>query len=893
MRLPRVGAILYGLIAALPAAFALADAPPRQAPLTLESGRLRLQVAADTGAWSLTVGRQGTVWQSNPRQLRLGQVTLAQDGKEQTTALDRFQSRRQADRIELEHVLPGGAAPLRVVFRFTQPDVLQIACTCGDPRVRRVRLLDDALAAGEVERGGVMVPVRLGMLIRPQSGKNFRHSFRTYEYEGCHCQCVVVRRAETAALVAWNNPDSVYVLESRAGDAPGKQTLFSSLEFTPAAAQVEIHVPEKSDWATLASRYREFARKAGWLVPWSQKLAELPRREALFGASNVKLWTCLARRMDEESKREESVRVHWSFDQAAQIAEHLRRDLDLDRVLFILGGWTEGGYDCRHPDILPANKECGGNAALADCSRRVRALGYTLGFHDNYQDMYRDAPSWGDDWLMKDRAGNVRKGGRWLGGRAYLTCAKPAVDLARRPQNLPEVKRLFDPGAYFIDTTYAVGLQECFDPRHPLTRADDMRWKQELSRFSRQTFGVFGSECGREWAIPCADFFEGLSGVSGKPYHNVDLLPSVGGEVFPFFEMVYRDCIQLYGKYGYDIQQAAPYVLSHLLIARPLNYHNVPPGLYWKDIAGKDRVAARPAVAEFESLGDRRFRVRYRWTVAKPIDKDWRMLVHFTGAAGKISHVGDLMPQPPTSQWKPGTVELGPFEVTLPSQIKGPLEIRLGLYTPGDGPRAILPGPDDGERRSRVGQLQLEPQRVVFAPITPVAPTGDAGLFVRGDNGWTTGMHPQDRFLKNTHELLGPLNRRTSQTLLIDYGPVADAPQVFHSQFADGTEVYANLGTGEALIRTARWGDVRLPVYGLLAHSSDFLALCVRKFGGCEYPEPALFTLASVDGQSLETTRKVRVFHGFGPAELAFRGQRFTVPREATLDLPTPSAPGK
>ena len=64
---------------------------------------------------------------------------------------------------------------------------------------------------------------------------------------------------------------------------------------------------------------------------------------------------------------------------------------------------------------------------------------------------------------------------------------------------------------------------------------DDMHWKQELSRYSRGLFGIFGSECGREWAIPCADFFEGLSGVAGKPYHNVDLHASLGGEVLPPF----------------------------------------------------------------------------------------------------------------------------------------------------------------------------------------------------------------------------------------------------------------------------------------------------------------------------------------------------------------------
>jgi len=35
----------------------------------------------------------------------------------------------------------------------------------------------------------------------------------------------------------------------------------------------------------------------------------------------------------------------------------------------------------------------------------------------------REAPSWSESWLMKDREGKPRTGGRWLGGWAYLTCS--------------------------------------------------------------------------------------------------------------------------------------------------------------------------------------------------------------------------------------------------------------------------------------------------------------------------------------------------------------------------------------------------------------------------------------------------------------------------------------
>src|SRR5439155_6788016 len=95
-------------------------------------------------------------------------------------------------------------------------------------------------------------------------------------------------------------------------------------------------------------------------------------------------------------------------------------------------------------------------------------------------------------------------------------------------------------------------------------------------------FGVFGSEDGREWAVPHADFFEGLVGVNGTWFHDRKLMGELGGISVPLFEIVYRDSIALYGKYGFDIMSSLDYVLYHISIGRTLNYHAVPPHLYWR-----------------------------------------------------------------------------------------------------------------------------------------------------------------------------------------------------------------------------------------------------------------------------------------------------------------------
>lgn len=472
----------------------------------------------------------------------------------------------------------GRESPVSLILHV-QDNVVQLylGVVPGEP-FPTVDLFGSGLEAPARESGEALVPARMGLLVRAE-GEPFEQRFGTYEYEGVHMAMAALLRSGAALMATWGDPYVTLSL-SRAVQE-GEASLRMGFILTKTARSLELHCLGKGDLTTVAAAYRERARALGYRVTWAQKRALRPEVDRLFGASNVKLWTALRRRIDEDLV-ERSVEVQWTFDEVAQIAEHLRHDLELDDVLFHLGGWTRYGYDCKHPDIMPANPECGGNEGLVDCARRVQACGYLFCLHDNVQDMYRDAPSWDERWLQKDADGLPHPGGVWLGGQAYYTCAREALKLAQRPQNLPLVRDTFGPDIYFIDTTYAVGPQECYDPRHPLTRQEDIHWKQVLSDYARDLFGLFGSECGREWAVPHADFFEGLASVSGRYYHRLDP-EALGGKVVPFFDMVYRDCIAIHGKYGYQPEEMAEQVIHHVAMGRTLYYHALGAHLYWQD----------------------------------------------------------------------------------------------------------------------------------------------------------------------------------------------------------------------------------------------------------------------------------------------------------------------
>jgi len=729
-------------------------------PVVIDTPALRFAVAAG-GGWRLTDKSAAVTWTTTRDDF--GQIVAQVGGRPVTSTLGAFEA--------------GGAGRARTLTFHpipNQPDdwvrVSVIAAPNGRSldlsyeaapslKIQEVRLLDDALAIAASDKGYVVVPAREGLLIPSDSGKAFTHRFGTSEYEGCHVNMFGLVKNGAAILATWSDPYVAISVKSAIDG--GGQRLATTASLSHSAKSLRFTVLGKGDYNTIAAAYRRMARANGLLVTWDQKIRENPEREKYLGASNVKLWQALQRRMNEDSTQEVSVRVNWTFEEAAEVAEHIKNDLKMDKVLFGLGGWTHRGYDNQHPDILPTAPEAGGDAAFADAAQRVMKLGYLFSPHDNYQDMYRDSPSFSEDYVMKDANGGLVKGGVWNGGRAYVTCSRKAVELAQRPQNLPAVKKLSGANAYFIDTTYAAGLYECFDSAHPLTKADDMKWKIAISDYARGVFGSFGSEDGREWAIPHADYFEGITGVSGASFATRDLLSSTGGVAIPLFELVYHDAIAAYGKYGYSANAAAEYVLEHMILGRTLNYHSVPNHLYWKN----------------------------------------------AGAA-----------EPPAA-------------------------------------------PDSGK---------------------------DPALFVRAANGWAEGMVPYDRFMKNTHEVLSPLNEITGKMPMTRHEFLTPDRRAQRSVFSDGkqtVEVIVNMGDEPLAWRSALGGAIELPPYGFLIESPGFAAFRAKNWNGRAYPAVPMFTLRSLDGRPLAQSRRIRVFHAFGDAEVRIRGSLKTVAREATLEF--------
>ncbi len=569
--------------------YAAPDSPAGSAPgttqpgeemtrmLCLASDALRVEIDETTGRWALLDKQSGQRWPSD------GTASAGE-----APALEGGFVRADMDGESLARLTTSAGAT--VVFELAD-DGRALDLSYQSVGEEEVRVLHDFSRITAAEGGYAIVPVREGVLIPVDGSQSFSPVFGTSEYEGCHINMLGLLKAGSGLIITW---DDAYVFPTVQREADAEKAdgpvLSATLGLRRSARSLRLVPTGKGDWNTIAAVYRRLAEDKGLAVTLQDKIAREPRADLLLGASNFKLWHTFMRRMNEESTEVESEWVQWTFEETAKTAEHLHDALDIDRCLFTIGGWINGGYDNRHPDILPANPECGGNEGLADALKRINALGYVSSLHDNYQDMYRNAESYDPAYSQKKEDGSPVRRGRWAGGMPDIVCAAKQLELAQRPQNLPAVHELFPLGLYFIDTTFAVGPQECYDPDHPLTRNDDIAWKARLADYARDLFGLFGSECGREWAIPHSDAFEGITGVGGHDFHGWKA-EDISATVIPFWEMVYHDCQICHGKYHCPADLADQSVAAHVLYARPFYYHlgaGQPPHLYWESSDASD-----------------------------------------------------------------------------------------------------------------------------------------------------------------------------------------------------------------------------------------------------------------------------------------------------------------
>jgi hypothetical protein len=283
------------------------------------------------------------------------------------------------------------------------------------------------------------------------------------------------------------------------------------------------------NYVTLARTYREWAIENGIHRDLKSKLVATPALTNLLRGRMVSMVEATPRHgkeYDQNVMRPWKVdpmlgagpEVSFTHDQALECVRALP-GAGINHALVVVRGWIPGGYDYSHPDVWPPEPKLG---TIDDLKRLCAASsGFTVGLHDNYQDMYVQCKSW-PHGLNIERNRERMPGGYWAGGQAYIINAHDGLEYARRNWRLLGQLNL---RAYFVDTTSAVQMYQSYQQGNTLTRSQDMANKIEMLRFFKSQGVVLGSEEGADFAVPYLDWNENRH--TRQPGESVPLWPLV------------------------------------------------------------------------------------------------------------------------------------------------------------------------------------------------------------------------------------------------------------------------------------------------------------------------------------------------------------------------------
>ncbi len=150
-----------------------------------------------------------------------------------------------------------------------------------------------------------------------------------------------------------------------------------------------------------------------------------------------------------------------TFASDAETLQQLK-DHGVDHVAIIQHDWQRYGYDVKLPDHIPANPRQGGDEAMKVFGRTANQMGYVWSVHENYIDLYPDAPSYDPTARVLTRDGSPSKA--WFNEgtqvQSYGLKCNRALEFAR--SNSPGIHANYQTTASYLD------VHTCVPPWHQL-----------------------------------------------------------------------------------------------------------------------------------------------------------------------------------------------------------------------------------------------------------------------------------------------------------------------------------------------------------------------------------------------------------------------------------------
>lgn len=502
---------------------------------------------------AVTVKSGPNEWAMRPSQPN--DLTVESDGK-------RFDLALTAGRMEVSRYDTGRLTGLKIALREFKQDgkpldfalqlfmclegsseelVCEVVPTEGTARIKELRW-PKAFQPNTVD--ATVIPAMQGMLL-PRSWPNKVYLYDRMTYgRGLYMPWWGYEIGKTSAVLILETPDDAGCqMEHPAGGPTLMETVWvHSLGKLGYTRRARIAFFDEGDYVALAKRYRRYVIETGRFVSLKEKIARSPIVGQLIGTPVVHT-SILYHTQPESSYYDKSDpsknHVLVTFDARAEELKKLAAK-GVKRAYVHLDGWGFRGYDNFHPDILPPCPEAGGFDGMKRFGDACDELGYIFAIHDQYRDYYLDAASYDERHTIMNENGSRPFESTWPGGRQSILCSSFAPGYVKRNHRALLDHGIKVKGAY-LDVFAVVPPDECYNPEHPVTRADCLRYRGECFDLVRAQLGVASSEEPADWAVPHLDL------VHHGPY-PLDPNPGKGpamGIPVPLFNLVYHDAIIL------------------------------------------------------------------------------------------------------------------------------------------------------------------------------------------------------------------------------------------------------------------------------------------------------------------------------------------------------------
>jgi hypothetical protein len=237
------------------------------------------------------------------------------------------------------------------------------------------------------------------------------------------------------------------------------------------------------------------------------------------------------------------------------------KDNGVDHLAIISHVWQRYGYDVKLPDHIPANPRFGGDEGMIEFGKAANDCGYIWSLHENYIDMYPDAPSYDPTACALLPNGSPSLGWYNAGTGVQAFGIKCTRELGFAQANSPEIHRRYGTNAAYLDVHTCVHPwhQVNHDAAEPMAAMTLLKIEKEteLFQYERDTHGgpLFGEGNNHFY---WAGLFDGAEAqVSGgedhAPFLDFDLLkihPQMVNHGMGYYERWFRRGYD--HQWGYD-----------------------------------------------------------------------------------------------------------------------------------------------------------------------------------------------------------------------------------------------------------------------------------------------------------------------------------------------------